>query len=354
MKLSICIIMKDEEKVLEECLKRLQPLTQDPFCELILVDTGSSDQTKEIAARYTEKVYDFTWIKDFAAARNASIEWASGDYILVVDCDEWLEEIDVDGLLQMIKAHPHAVGRITRINEYTRDGELYRMKETVSRLFPKGEYHYRGRIHEQIVREDGGRVPVYEIPLSFLHCGYEGDLEERKKKTQRNIQMLLAELEEQEDPYILFQLGKSYYMQKDYAEAEAFFDRALWYDLDPELLYVQDLVESYGYALLAQEKYEKALGLLGVYDTFAGSADFLFLVALIRSNNGYFQEALEEYQRVLKMPTCRVEGVNSYLAYYNMGVIEECLGHREEACMYYAKAKNYERARERLKILEKF
>lgn len=236
--ISICMIMKNEEKVLQECLERLSKL---PY-ELVLVDTGSTDSTKEIASHYTDNVFDYEWTGDFSAARNFSIMKASQPYILVVDCDEWLEEADVEVLEARLKRFPHSVGRIVRTNSYTRDGEVRKMRETVGRLFAKEEYHYEGRIHEQIVpykcNSGDEAIPSYEVPLRFTHCGYEGDLETRRKKTERNIELLKKDLEEQEHPYTLFQLGKSYYMQEDYARAEECFDKALWYDLNPDMLYV--------------------------------------------------------------------------------------------------------------------
>lgn len=85
--ISACLIVKNEEQVLERCLKSLQGI----YDELIIVDTGSTDRTKEIAYRYTDLVYDFTWVNDFAAARNYLFSKATMDYIYVADADEVLE-----------------------------------------------------------------------------------------------------------------------------------------------------------------------------------------------------------------------------------------------------------------------
>ncbi|MBP1754621.1 MAG: glycosyl transferase family 2 [Firmicutes bacterium] len=85
---SVCMIVKDEEKVLARCLDSLRGLAD----EIIVVDTGSGDATKEIAAAYTDKIYDFTWIHDFAAARNYSFSKATMDYIYVADADEVIDD----------------------------------------------------------------------------------------------------------------------------------------------------------------------------------------------------------------------------------------------------------------------
>ena len=85
---SLCMIVKNEEQVLARCLDSIKDLMD----EIIIVDTGSTDKTKEIAGKYTDKVYDFEWIDDFSAARNESFKYATMDYIYVADADEVLDE----------------------------------------------------------------------------------------------------------------------------------------------------------------------------------------------------------------------------------------------------------------------
>ena len=86
--ISLCMIVKNEEKNLERCLKSYAPLMD----EIIVVDTGSTDKTKEIASRFTDKIYEFKWVDDFSAARNFSFEKATCDYIFSADADEVLDE----------------------------------------------------------------------------------------------------------------------------------------------------------------------------------------------------------------------------------------------------------------------
>lgn len=85
---TLCMIVKNEEKILSRCLDSFAPL----FDEIIIVDTGSTDRTKEIASRYTDKLYDFEWIDDFSAARNFAFSKCTGDYIYSCDADEVLDE----------------------------------------------------------------------------------------------------------------------------------------------------------------------------------------------------------------------------------------------------------------------
>lgn len=97
IEISLCMIVKNEEKVLERCLKSIADLMD----EIIIVDTGSTDHTKEIAKKYTDKIYDFEWIDDFSAARNFSFSKATKDYIYAADADEVLDEENREKFLGM-------------------------------------------------------------------------------------------------------------------------------------------------------------------------------------------------------------------------------------------------------------
>ena len=105
---SVCIIAKNEEKHIEECLKHLLPYDM----EIIVVDTGSTDKTKEIAHKYTNNVFDFAWINDFSAARNFCANKATNDWILVIDCDEYVEKIDTKLLRMYMQKYPKIAGKI--------------------------------------------------------------------------------------------------------------------------------------------------------------------------------------------------------------------------------------------------
>jgi len=86
--ISLCMIVKNEEKVIERCLSSVAHLVD----EVVIVDTGSIDNTKEIITRYTSNIYDFEWINDFSAARNFAASKATGEWILVLDADEYIDE----------------------------------------------------------------------------------------------------------------------------------------------------------------------------------------------------------------------------------------------------------------------
>ena len=88
--LSIGMIVKNEERCLEKCLKALEPLRQAIPCELVIADTGSTDKTREIASKYADILFDFEWINDFSVARNAVMDKCSGKWYLAIDADEYL------------------------------------------------------------------------------------------------------------------------------------------------------------------------------------------------------------------------------------------------------------------------
>lgn len=134
-------------------------------------------------------------------------------------------------------------------------------------------------------------------------------------------------------------------MAEDYNEACFWFAHGLSYDLEPKLEYVIDMVETYGYALINSGRAGEALFFENIYEEFGNSADFQFLMGLIYMNNAMFDAAVGEFLKAVKHRDCRMAGVNSYAAYYNVGVIYECLEKISEAKYYYQKCGNYEPAK---------
>ncbi|MDE6749529.1 MAG: glycosyl transferase family 2, partial [Lachnospiraceae bacterium] len=185
-----------------------------------------------------------------------------------------------------------------------------------------------------------------------LHIGYDGTEDEMREKSKRNITLLEKELETHgADPYIYYQLGQSYRKLHDFETAFRYLDLGLSMDVDPALDYVQNMVESYGYTLLDLRRNQDALGLLDIYDEFATRADFVFLIGLIYMNNGFLDQAINEFKKATTMEEFAVEGVNNYKAYYNIGVIYECTGYTKEAIASYRKCGDYLPAKARIQQL---
>jgi len=350
---SVCIIVKNEELHIEECCRCLLPYG----FEIVIVDTGSDDRTLELARKYTDRIYHFDWCDDFSAAKNYAMAKASHDWILSLDCDEYVEKIDQPALQKYMEQSPSFAGRILIRNRFTENGQTAFEQVRVSRFVNRSYYHFVGAVHEQLVPRPGyGGIAekyVYPAPVTVLHVGYDSTEEEMLKKCRRNITLLESELQLQgADPYLYFQLGQSYRRLHDYEKALRYFDAGLAMDVDPAMDYVQTMVESYGYTLLDLKLTQDALNLLGIYDEFAKRADFVFLMGLIYMNNGLFDEAIAEFQKATTMEEFAVDGVNSYKADYNIGVIYECAGYPEEAQKAYLRCGDYGAAQARLQQLQ--
>jgi len=365
---TVCMIVRNEEKNVRKCLRSLSPLQS----EIVVVDTGSGDRTVSYAKEFTDKVFSFSWINDFSAARNFAASKASNPWILAVDCDEFLVEAHLPRLQTAMEERADQIGMITRISPYTDFlGNSGVMHEFVGRLYDQRLYHYEGKIHENVTSihkefsfssplphasessPNDPRQKYFEIPLAFYHGGYQ-EKGLREKKAERDLSMLQDTLAQNgPDAYTYFQMGKCYVVLNNHALAAHYFELGLaTKDLRPSLAFVQEMVESYGYCLLELKQYQKALQLQNVYDDFAKRADFCFLMGLIYMNNAMFQRALFEFEKATKMKDYSIEGTNTYSAWYNMGVIYEVLRERETALSYYRKCGSYSPARKRLDAMQ--
>lgn len=345
MKISVCIITKNEENNINECLKSIY----SKFDEIIVVDTGSNDKTKKIASEYTDKIFDFIWCNDFSKARNYSLSKATNDWIIVIDADEIIVDIQMETLQRIIKDE-EKVGRIKRINSFEDDNETKKYIERVNRLFNKKYYEYEGIIHEQLINKNKSTYETINIPITFDHIGYTKDVVNRTNKIQRNIRLLKEALKNNKsDSYINYQLGKSYFMDKDYENAYKYFYDAINKETNYSLEFVVDLIVSFGYTFLNLKEYERAIELEKYNNYYDNISDYNFVMALIYMNNGLFSKAVENFLKCTQSSDECMEGINSYRSYYNIGVIYECLGYINEAIGYYNLCGNYEKAQVRLK-----
>ena len=347
--ISVCMIAKNEEQNVELCLK---PLKEAGF-ELIIIDTGSSDNTVSLAKKYTNHVYHFTWLDDFSAARNYAASLSSNDWILVVDFDEYSSHLNIDSLLLHMQVAETAIGTITRHNPcHLLSGQKSVMAEQVARFYNKKYHQYEGIIHEQLFPKDKSEPQYLPVDATFYHHGYVEN-KNLTSKANRNLSLLLkALLSNANDPYLLYQTGKCYQILSDWKSACNYFDKGLSFNVNPSLVYVQDMIISYGYCLLEMKDYQTALQLTNVYELFDSNADFIFLIGLIYMNNALFDSAIREFQKAASIKSCCTEGVNSYMANYNIGVIYECTNHPKEAAIYYKRCGSYEPALKRLSLIQ--
>lgn len=345
--ISVCMIAKNEDNHIEECLKRLKPCK----FEVIVVDTGSVDRTVEIAQRYADKVYHFAWCDDFSAARNFSIEQATNDWVLIIDCDEYLENVNLLQLEESLEQNSRSVGMIVRNNPYSVQGVRSVMSERIGRLFNRRYCHYEGNIHERVRSLDGGEPDSFQIPLTFYHEGYVSESDKRMRAT-RNLEMLLHDLElKGPSPYIYFQLGQNYISLNDLHKAAQYFQKGLELNVDVRSAFVQSMIETYGYCLIELANYDLAMSLQDKYEQLSHSADFIYLMGVIYMKKGIYDKAISEFEKATTLTNCSRKGVNSYRANYNIASIYEYMGRREDACTYYKKCGDYAPAVRRLKEL---
>lgn len=347
-KISVCMIVKNEEKFLERCLESLKKFVD----EIIIVDTGSIDRTIEIAKNFTEKIYSINWENDFSKARNFSISKASYDWIFVVDADEIVFEFNKNDIKKILLKNNKILGRVEILNIFKNDQGIETVyKERISRFFSKLEYKYQGSIHEQLIsiEKNNQNYKFAYLPLKIKHYGYTDNILKEKDKINRNLKMLLEANEKYpKDIYIRYQLGKTYYKGNEYKGAYLNFKQAL-YEIDNfSYEYVEDLVQSFGYTLIKLGKYKEALELEKFSNLYMNSSDYNFMMGLIFMNNAQFTNAIKSFENAKKNIDSKIEGVNSYLANYNIGIIYEVLGYKKEAKIYYEKAGKYEKAKQRL------
>lgn len=225
MLISIVMMIRNEEKNLKRTLDALLPLMNDINSELIILDTGSTDNSVDIAKKYTERVYFDVWNDNFADMRNKSISYASGEWILILDADE--ELIKYDKLAEFFNSKldkKYNSASIELKSLSTEDGKSYSVGLS-PRLFKNEEcFRYEGAIHEQPIY----KKPMYNNIASFNHYGYMYEDEEIKnKKLKRNGQILESEYNLNPDnPYICYQLGQNYASLGEKQDALCYFEKS--------------------------------------------------------------------------------------------------------------------------------
>lgn len=246
MRLSLCMIVKDEAFFIEECLTAAAPYVD----EIVVVDTGSTDGTRDIAARYADKVLDFVWIDDFSAARNIGLAAATGDWILVLDADERIAAQDYPKLREAMASSEFDGYYLTQRN-YS-DDELQRKwigvaipdewskswtgytENRILRLFRRNDtIVYEGSIHEIV---DGTIVAVARGTLDVPIHHYVDANPDRSRLDRAGRYLVLMDqaLAEKEDGRLYGIAGSSaLYAAEDYVKASAYLRRAAELGYEP-------------------------------------------------------------------------------------------------------------------------
>lgn len=229
--LSVCMIVKDESEFIDGAVKSVRDVAD----EVIVVDTGSSDDTVILARAAGAEVHFFDWVGDFSKARNASLTHATGDWILVLDADERLKPESRVSLRAVIEAH-HNDDDFTvfcvQIKNYTRGGD-YQNDGFSGRLFRNvPALRFSGKVHEEVGRDFG---TDYRLDIVFDHYGADPQVMLEKGKDDRNLKLLELKLEESpEDLITWFYVASQHWVATRVATARHAFEKVIeLYEQDP-------------------------------------------------------------------------------------------------------------------------
>ncbi len=208
-RLSLCMIVRDNVRTIEECLNSIRPWVD----EMVVVDTGSVDETPELARRCGAHVYDFPWCDDFSKARNASLQHAKGEWVFWMDSDDTIDAANGRRLREVAcGSHaPGIIGYVMQVHCPSADGSSGYEKTVVDhvKLFRNlPEIRFEGRIHEQVlpsIRAIQGEVVFTDIHV--VHSGADNTAEGRKRKLARDCRILSLDLRERRTTHLCYSIS---------------------------------------------------------------------------------------------------------------------------------------------------
>lgn len=233
--LSQCMIVKNEEKN----IRRALTWGKDIVKEQIVVDTGSTDRTVEIASEMGARVFHFQWIDDFAAAKNYAIEQARGNWIAFLDADEYLSTKDARKMLLILEkiesGEAHVNGKkpqmiITTLADVRENGKIATVMRQQRFFQNVKELRYGNRIHERIFYKGNDELVYGDVAheITIFHTGYTEQAYAETNKIERNVRLLKREIEENPENYTcMVYLGEAYEVGNRILEAEEVYEKVL-------------------------------------------------------------------------------------------------------------------------------
>lgn len=301
-KITLCMIVKNEDTFLEKCLSSVQNFVN----EIIIVDTGSTDQTIEIAKQFHAKIYHYQWDNHFANARNRGLTKATGEWILWLDADECLDVKDPEKHKIAIKkktANILSLPITNLIGNHVSDSNQATYTHYQPRLFR----NHRGirfihRIHETL-DGDTKQMTADTLNLPILHYGYIREVTIQKNKSSRNKKLLeLERSKSQHSPWIEYHLASEYYRNREYNQAIKYVNQSILNFLltgqkPPSVLYKlkYDMLIQTNSLDQALPGIEKALLLYPDY------VDLHFYKGLILFQQANFQAAKDCFEKCLEL-----------------------------------------------------
>lgn len=337
------MIVRDEEETIAAALRSARDIVAD----VVVVDTGSVDDTVTIARQFTRQLYTFPWKDDFAAARNAALEKSRGDWVLWLDGDEELELLDADAWRESFRRKASSADAllVPMINYYgtrVRDTEAHLYSGF--RLLRAGAgLRYKQAIHEHLDVKPGETRLDYDpvAGIRIRHYGYMDSFVERKQKHARNME-LLAKLQQERDcdPWIDYHVAAEHYRQEDYAKAFHNIQRSIGRFLHKGVIPPALLYRLKYEILLLTGSLDNALpGLERAIVLYPDYVDLHYCKGLIEYRLGRFADSLLTFQRCAALGEdyrwLTLRGAGSFLAAYMQGMSLEGLGRGYEAMALY-------------------
>lgn len=325
--ISLCMIVKNEERTLERCLKSVEGIVD----EIVIVDTGSTDRTLEIARQFTSKIFHFEWTNNFSDARNYAVEQATCDFILSLDADEFFADKSKDVLLEPLTASYYFL----RIRNIIRAGIVD--THSFARLFQRNAgFVYEGAIHEQINFWDFPELEGEALPVYINHDGYNNAIIKSKDKNSRNMSIIKEELKHDPSAFGYFNLGTQYKAVREYQKAIQAFKKS--YNLNPNTTFAPKMLVFLIQCLSNEERYSEAIQVaqdsLKLYPTYT---DLQYEIGVQYKNLRYWKDAELAFLACLDMGEVHeytlssLEGVGTYIANAQLAEIYMVIDQREKA-----------------------
>jgi GT2 family glycosyltransferase/tetratricopeptide (TPR) repeat protein len=295
---SLCMIVRNEERVLGDCLASVAGV----FRQVIVVDTGSTDRTREIALEHGAELYEFPWTESFAEARNESLKYATGRWVMWMDADDTLPSSSAEAILRAaIHAPEEVVGFVIPVR-FTDGGVAGGTQVDHVKLFRRVPgLSFEGRIHEQVLQSlrPHGEIARLEGAV-VLHSGYDTSDEGQARKRARDARLLELDLAERPNhPFVLFNLGMTAHYNGEHAAAVDWLRRSVD-AAGPGESHVRKAYALMGVSLREQGRAKDALAVFDEgLDAVGPDPELHFQAALVLTSQGRLAEARDRY---LAMP----------------------------------------------------
>lgn len=341
MTLSVCMIVKNEEKFLPMALASIKDLAE----QIVVIDTGSTDSTIEIAQNAGAEVIPLPWPGDFAAARNVSLEHATQEWILVLDADEYLAPGTVEAIKHLINRNIN-LGYESKIRNFTKADDIANSTEHyVLRLFPNKSYlRYIGLVHEQLVSTDHNN-PLrrsYCPDLLILHAGYLPEVMKAKNKSERNKALLLQAIEKEPmNGFHYFNLARTHQALGSNHEALEAVERCIQIS-SPEAAYLVPAISQRIALTLDIHGPLQACGIaMAAPQKCFDNPDYWIVRAGVHQSAGDYQGAIDAYEKAAQFVNQRSKNNTpfdnssmTWKPYYGIAQCWSALGHPETALIF--------------------